>query len=196
MLSQIIKTEKVPIYLYLDKKDVEPDCFKQIQDIANLEPAYHHVAVMPDTHLGFGMPIGGVLALDQAICPNAVGVDIGCGVRLIQTSLKSQEMPAEKRERVLQQISRVVPTGFYHHKKSQERPDFFKDLKLPKFFNNEIKEALKQLGTLGGGNHFIEWQKDEEEYCQAPCRASQPACSLYKPCGAGSSFGQASNRPA
>lgn len=73
-----IKEEKIPIKMWLD--DIEPGAEKQARNIANLPGAFHHIAIMPDAHVGYGMPIGGVLATEDIIAPNAVGVDIGCGV--------------------------------------------------------------------------------------------------------------------
>src|SRR5690554_7362760 len=83
----VIKSEKLPIKLWLDKDQVDEGTLSQARDLANLPFAFSHIAIMPDTHLGYGMPIGAVLATQGAIVPNAVGVDIGCGM----CSLRSEE---------------------------------------------------------------------------------------------------------
>ena len=77
-MIQKIETERIPIKLWL--KEVEPGTLQQAKDLANLDIAFRHIAIMPDAHLGYGMPIGGVMATKAAIIPNAVGVDIGCGM--------------------------------------------------------------------------------------------------------------------
>jgi len=84
-MEKIISTEKLPIKLWLD--DIEQGALKQAKNIANFPHAYQHVAVMPDAHQGYGMPIGGVLATKDVIIPNAVGVDIGCGVCAVKTNI-------------------------------------------------------------------------------------------------------------
>ena len=77
-MKKVISSEKIPIKMWLD--EVEPDAMKQAINLANLPFAFRHIALMPDTHVGYGMPIGGVLAARDVIVPNAVGVDIGCGM--------------------------------------------------------------------------------------------------------------------
>lgn len=89
-MINIITTERIPIRLWLD--DIEPGALKQAKDIANLPFAAHHIAIMPDCHEGFGMPIGGVLATRGVVVPNAVGVDIGCGMCALRTSVESISM--------------------------------------------------------------------------------------------------------
>lgn len=84
-MRQVINTEKHPIKLWLD--DIEEGTLQQAKNLANLPFVHNHVAIMPDAHLGYGMPIGGVLATQGMIIPNAVGVDIGCGMCSVQTSL-------------------------------------------------------------------------------------------------------------
>lgn len=77
-MIQKIETERIPIKLWLD--ELEEGALQQAKDLANLEIAFRHIAIMPDSHQGYGMPIGGILATKDAIIPNAVGVDIGCGM--------------------------------------------------------------------------------------------------------------------
>lgn len=158
-MEQIITTEKIPIKLWL--KEVETGALQQIKNIANFPYAFHHIAVMPDAHEGFGMPIGGVLATREVIVPNAVGVDIGCGVCSQKTSLTQIDMPTLKA--MMKEIRKFIPLGFKKHKQKQD------EKLMPRFrtsdvLKNEWVNALKSLGSLGGGNHFIEIQKGADNY--------------------------------
>ena len=142
---------------------------KQAINLSNLPFAFHHIAIMPDTHQGFGMPIGGVLATKNIIVPNAVGVDIGCGMCAVKTSLKQIE--TEKLKKIMREIRKEIPVGFEKHDKMQDEklmPTTIPHIKL--FVNDlvickqEYENARKSLGTLGGGNHFIEIQKGSDGY--------------------------------
>ncbi len=115
---------------------------------------------MPDAHVGFGMPIGGVLAAEGQVIPHAVGLDIGCGMRAWRTNVLAAElMPL--RDRILNDIQRSVPQGFEWHRTSQaDRTDVFDDYPESSALAAEISKAERQIGTLGGGNHFIELQVD------------------------------------
>lgn len=152
-----IRTERVPIKLWLDT--LEEGALIQAKNIANLPFAFHHVAVMPDAHQGFGMPIGGVLATRDAVIPNAVGVDIGCGMNAVPTSL--QGIAHDKLERIVAELRSLIPVGFNHHKTPQEWDGFAKAPSTP-VVRQELDSARYQLGTLGGGNHFIELQQGSD----------------------------------
>lgn len=170
---RVLSTEKIPIKLWLD--DIEAGALRQAKNLANLPFAFHHVAIMPDCHQGYGMPIGGILATRDVVVPNAVGVDIGCGMCALKTSLAGVER--ETLKAMLERIRQAVPVGFAHHKRNQDpalmpeaawpeangRLDDRKDAKdlYPVVFG-EYESALRQLGTLGGGNHFIEIQKGSD----------------------------------
>lgn len=143
-------------------KDVDPLALAQAQNIAKHPCLSSNVCLMPDTHSGYGMPIGGVVALDNAVSPNMVGVDIGCGMLAVQTSLTNIEY--DKVKAVIDKIYERIPLGFEHHKEAQENPIF---LDLPRWNKTEVCKreffaAQKQLGTLGGGNHFIEVQSGDD----------------------------------
>lgn len=156
-----ITTEKIPIKLWHD--EIEDGAFKQVKNLANLPFAFHHIAIMPDNHQGYGMPIGGVLATKDVIIPNAVGVDIGCGMCAVKTSLNTIETNTLKR--ILGEIRNNIPLGFNHHKKAQDEGDMpLLDFDNYNVISREYDSALKQLGTLGGGNHFIELQKGSDGY--------------------------------
>lgn len=144
---------------------VDPHAMKEIVNLSTLPFIFHHLAFMPDVHGGKGMPIGGVLATKGVVIPNAVGVDIGCGMCAVKTSLKVEDIPQEVlRKQILRGIRKQIPLGFDHHKEAQD------ESKMPQGFDidrltvvkRQYESAKKQVGTLGGGNHFIELQKDVE----------------------------------
>jgi tRNA-splicing ligase RtcB (3'-phosphate/5'-hydroxy nucleic acid ligase) len=160
VMKKTIKTERLPIRLWLD--DIEPGALKQAKNVANLPFAFSHLAVMPDAHEGYGMPIGGVLATHNVIIPNAVGVDIGCGMCAVRSSLR--DVDPEVLKQIILTIRDVIPVGFRHHKKAQEETSMpvnhhVEDMKV---IRREYLSARHQLGTLGGGNHFIELQRSED----------------------------------
>lgn len=158
----IITTEKIPIKIWTD--EIENGALEQAKNLANLPFAFKHVAIMPDTHQGFGMPIGGVLATKDVIIPNAVGVDIGCGMCAVKTSLTS--IDKETLKKIMGEIRKAIPVGFNKHKKAQKgilTPKLFFEQSQPDtIFLKEYDNAELSLGTLGGGNHFIEIQKGND----------------------------------
>ncbi|MGI9536437.1 MAG: RtcB family protein [Desulfocapsaceae bacterium] len=158
-MVRTLDSEKIPIKLWLD--DMEEGALQQAKNLANLPFAFHHIAIMPDAHFGFGMPIGGILAADSVIVPNAVGVDIGCGMCAVKTSLPT--IGEVDIKQVMRTIRQTVPLGFKHHKKPQAH-DSMPDTEtgsiddLP-IVRAEYDHARTQVGSLGGGNHFIEIQR-------------------------------------
>lgn len=156
-VKKIISSERIPIKLWLD--DIESGALEQARNLANLPFAWKWVAIMPDAHQGFGMPIGGVLATDGMIVPNAVGVDIGCGMYAAKTTLKTIE-ERDLRE-ILERVKGVIPVGFDHQTSDQPWKGFH-DAPDIEIIQQELKSARRQLGTLGSGNHFIEIQKGDD----------------------------------
>lgn len=148
--------------------DIEEGALKQIGNLTNLPFLFRHVAIMPDAHQGYGMPIGGVLATEGVVIPNAVGVDIGCGMCAVKTSLT--EIDKETLKKIMGEIRKVIPVGFAHHQKEQDEslmPNFGNTAKGDETYDYpivwaEYNSALKQLGTLGGGNHFIDILKGSD----------------------------------
>ena len=163
-MQKIISTERTPIKMWLD--EAEEGSIRQAKNLANLPFAFKQVCLMPDTHEGYGMPIGGVLATKGVIIPNAVGVDIGCGMCAVKTNIKAKNLRAEQLKQIMAGIRELVPLGFDHHKKRQD------ESLMPQGYNidemtvvkRQYAAALKQIGTLGGGNHFIELQRCDEGY--------------------------------
>ena len=157
-MNKVITTEKIPIKLWLD--DIEDGAMKQVFNLANLPFAFKHIAIMPDSHQGYGMPIGGVLATKGVVVPNAVGVDIGCGMCAVKTNLT--DISKDGLLKIMGAIRESVPVGFNHHKDPQDKnlmPKGYEGCLMP-VVEKEYQSALHQLGTLGGGNHFIEIQRD------------------------------------
>lgn len=152
---RVITSERVPIKIWTD--EIEDGALQQAKDIANLPFSFKHIAIMPDTHQGYGMPIGGVLATKGVVVPNAVGVDIGCGMRAVKTNM-ADDVDLKS---IMGKIRKLVPVGFDHHKTDQlwGEWDCAPDEKI---VQEQLSSAKKQLGTLGGGNHFIEIQKGSD----------------------------------
>jgi len=146
--------------------DPEQGVLDQAYNLSSLPFIFKQVCLMPDTHQGYGMPIGGVLATKDVIIPNAVGVDIGCGMCAVKTSLT--DIDTNTLKKIMGEIRKAIPVGFNHNKKKQDEKLMPKKAIADNIFSysvisKEFNSALYQLGTLGGGNHFIEIQKDNEK---------------------------------
>lgn len=173
---RMIEGGKVPIYIWAD--EIEDGAMEQARNLARLPFVHHHVAIMPDVHFGYGMPIGGVIGCKDVISPNCVGVDIGCGMCAVKTNRSMYDFPQEELsgllKKICHQIKRDVPVGFNVHSRVQEWDGFehyieSKEIRradsiLPGWFSDKIWDRAKMsLGTLGGGNHFIEIQKSHDQ---------------------------------
>lgn len=153
----------VPIRSWLPREEIEKGAWEQLVNVSNHPEIGSHVAVMPDCHVGYGVPIGCVAPTIGSVIPNAVGVDIGCGLHAIQTGV------AYDRERMDQRfwrewashVAREVPTGFASHKAPQKLGPLDRKLRATDLQRLLKEKAAFQLGTLGGGNHFLEAQVDE-----------------------------------
>ena len=164
IMQKEILTEKIPIKMWLD--EVEEGTIKQAINLANLPFAFSHICLMPDAHQGYGMPIGGVMAANNVIVPNAVGVDIGCGMCAVKTNVQVNHLEDGILKHIMAGIREVIPLGFDHHKERQDESLMPQGYKLDELVivKRLFMAALKQLGTLGGGNHFIELQRDHQGY--------------------------------
>ena len=149
----------------------EMGAIEQALNLAQLPFVIHHVALMPDAHQGYGMPIGGVLFADRAVVPYAIGVDIGCGVTFWNTGLTVDDIRPYLDD-ILVLIEKLVPTGFKDHGADSltmsaalallgDEAD--RTLESSGDLYQWMYKALPQLGTLGGGNHFIELQKNDDD---------------------------------
>lgn len=153
-----------PVKIWTDQ--VEASAMRQIENLTSLPFLFHHLAIMPDVHTGKGMPIGGVLACKDAVIPNAVGVDIGCGMCAVKTSWKVSELPMTVlRKEIMSGIRQRIPLGMDHHSEKQEEKYLPTDHDIDKMIvvKRRKESILREIGTLGGGNHFIELQKDEDD---------------------------------
>jgi len=139
----------------------EQGAIDQAINLTKLPFIFKHICLMPDTHQGYGMPIGGVMATKGVIVPNAVGVDIGCGMLAVKTDLT--ELSFEDRKYLVGKIRENVPVGFKHHTETQKWTGF-DNAPDEKIIQRELKSAQYQIGTLGGGNHFIEIQKGSDGF--------------------------------
>ena len=149
--------------MWLD--NCESGALDQASNLANLPFAFKHIALMPDCHQGYGMPIGGVMATKGVIVPNAVGVDIGCGI--IASKLSLTELDTDDLKKIMGIIRKTIPVGRDKHDKPQDRnlmPNAFalQDVLRNSMLEKHWENSLRQLGTLGGGNHFIEIQKGDD----------------------------------
>jgi len=153
--------QKVPIKSWCEL--IEDGAMAQAMDLAKLPFLYKHVALMPDCHQGYGMPIGGVIACKDVIIPNAVGVDIGCGVIAMRTDAMSSKISTPQIKEIMGLVRKAIPIGFKRHNKAQDWKGF-DDAPGLSIIQKELESAQKQLGTLGSGNHFIEIQKGDDGF--------------------------------
>lgn len=165
-ISKVEWTKK-PIHYWTDINEVEYTAQQQLQNVANLPWIFSHVAVMADVHYGRGCTVGSVIAMKDAVAPAAVGVDIGCGMLASKTNLMAHHLP-DNLDDLRSNIEANIPVGFNSHeypvfgsgapehikREGKTLFDGFKNL------TSKVQDlggkASKQVGTLGGGNHFIE----------------------------------------
>lgn len=169
---QVFDGQRVPVKIWTD--DINEKARQQLANIATLPFIHNHVAAMPDVHLGKGATIGSVIATDNAIIPAAVGVDIGCGMVAARLSLTASDLDERSLQRVFDQISRDVPVGFAQHPDDRVLADAARPFKKgldaiiqrhPQVMKRMGRRSrwTHQMGTLGGGNHFIEVCLDESD---------------------------------
>ena len=173
-IQRIIQpADGLPVKIYTD--DIDPQALTQLSHVARLPIIHHHVAAMPDVHVGIGATVGAVIPTKGAIIPAAVGVDIGCGMVATRLSLRAEQLPDNLRP-LRQVIEAAVPVGFDMHSEGHGAPASTlralsgglerivkKHPGLLKMQRNADTTWARQLGTLGGGNHFIELCLDEQQ---------------------------------
>jgi tRNA-splicing ligase RtcB (3'-phosphate/5'-hydroxy nucleic acid ligase) len=168
-----IKGRNVPIRVWAPLEEVDSKVVAQLKNVAALPWIAHHVAVMPDVHLGKGATVGSVIAMQGAVAPAAVGVDIGCGMAAVKTNLRAKDLPDDLR-RLRSAIEAAIPVGRTMHDeapwekatdelyaKGKELMDGYRELAAG--VHGLGGTVACQIGTLGGGNHFIEVCLDTEE---------------------------------
>lgn len=161
----------VPVFGWTEGVPVEPDAVTQLKNMASMPFVHQHVAVMPDVHVGIGATVGSVVATAGAVIPASVGVDIGCGMCAVKTTLKATDLPDNLSE-LRSQLEKHIPVGKADHQRAPNlaKTGFAKlDAKyleiIEKNPNIEPKRhPVYQLGTLGGGNHFIELCLDTDDH--------------------------------
>ncbi|WP_394621679.1 RtcB family protein [Lentzea sp. JNUCC 0626] len=163
MAATLVRGQNVDIRMWTRPEEVEEFAMRQLQNISSLPWAFKHVAVMPDVHYGKGATVGSVIALRDAVSPAAVGVDIGCGMTAVRTSLTANDLPETLRG-LRSRMESVVPVGFGQHRATafteRDASDWgsfwrkFDD--LTPVVKARADKAMHQMGTLGGGNHFLE----------------------------------------
>lgn len=169
----------VPVKAWVKGVPVEKDAADQLRSLAKLPIIHSHVAAMPDMHLGKGACVGCVVATVDAIIPAAVGVDIGCGMMAVRTTITAEQLP-DSLKNLRRAIEQAVPHGRTHQGgkgdlgawKAREIPDYVMNEwnKLKKEYEficsrqplAKAQNTVNHLGTLGTGNHFIEMCLDEE----------------------------------
>lgn len=161
----------VPVKIWSDLSEVESKALDQLTNTANLPFVFKHVAAMPDVHLGVGATVGSVIATKGAICPAAVGVDIGCGMMAVKTDLDSKVVQ-DKITAIRLSIERSIPVGHEGNRSLTDSVSRWKEWKAfddltvvgkDKDHREMLRRAQSQLGSLGGGNHFIEICLDTQD---------------------------------
>jgi tRNA-splicing ligase RtcB (3'-phosphate/5'-hydroxy nucleic acid ligase) len=158
----------VPVKVWTD--ELEASAERQLRNLAQLPFLHDHVAAMPDVHWGMGATVGSVLAMKGAIVPAAVGVDIGCGMCAVRLSLDASALPDDLRA-VRAQIERDVPVGFAEHsdgRRAAQLSALAEGFEALREAHHGLKQRdgdklWRQVGTLGGGNHFLELCLDGEQ---------------------------------
>ena len=164
--------ERVPIRMWADPDTVEPAAMEQLRNVTRM-PWTHGLAVMPDVHYGKGATVGSVIAMRDAVSPAAVGVDIGCGMTAVRTDLTAERLPDDL-GRLRSALEATIPVGFHFHDeavdpatvpglRSGDWDGFWRGFDdLAEAVHPRRERALRQMGTLGGGNHFLEVCLDDD----------------------------------
>jgi tRNA-splicing ligase RtcB len=155
--------QHVPVKVWTDNIDLVTQV--QLRTMAELPFVYKHISAMPDTHLGKGSTVGSVIATIDAIIPAAIGVDIGCGMCAVKTDIRHEEFDG-KLNLLYDEICKAVPVGHLSHNHANLAgldKNFFDYKPAAEVEKEDWDAAKRQIGTLGGGNHFIEVCLDTEE---------------------------------
>ena len=161
---QRIRGDRVDVLAWANAAQIESVALDQLRNIARLPWVFHHVAAMADVHYGKGATVGSVIAMKDAVSPAAVGVDIGCGMAAVRTSLTASDLP-DSLGGLRSEIERAIPVGFDQHQSPvKSGPELWREFQdLTPAVRDLESKARHQLGTLGGGNHFIELCLDTED---------------------------------
>lgn len=174
-----LRGTKAPVLMWAQEHEVEASALQQLRNVSEL-PGLHGLRVMPDVHWGNGATVGSVIAMEQALAPAAVGVDIGCGVNAVRTNLTLEDVDDRDLHALRMKWQDVVPVGFSSYERAGEQLNVLSpvekarmslfldsislirtDLSEKKHSDSAVKaRAAHQLGSLGSGNHFIELTSD------------------------------------
>jgi tRNA-splicing ligase RtcB len=175
---QVIQSNKPNKVIYSWCPNIDQNALDQAKLLVEQLFVFRHMSLMPDTHKGTVMPIGGVLATKDVILPFCVGSDGGCGMCAVKTSLKIEDFREGQKEELLHSMERSVPVGFQHNdekRMGEIRQKYIQKIEYllkkneavlrasTRIFQNVPKTIEEQVGTLGGGNHFCEIQYDQDE---------------------------------
>lgn len=149
------------IVSFIPEEEIDPHALQQLHNIASLPFIFKHISVMPDCHVGKGATVGSVIATKGAIIPAAVGVDIGCGMAARRTSLTASDLP-DTLTPILDGIEKTIPTGRGKNQRVCDDAAVFAR-ELSDKTEHPAESWQQQLGSLGGGNHFIELSLDEHD---------------------------------
>lgn len=156
-IREELTTQRVPVKIWTD--DADANCRRQLENIASLPIIHHHVAAMPDVHLGIGATIGSVIATREAIIPAAVGVDIGCGMVACRLSLSGNQLDERALKKIFDQISRDVPVGREQHGDSRALTDaarpFARRLEAMTYKHPQLLKSVG--GTRSGSTRWGRW---------------------------------------
>ena len=170
-MYEVIQTKGKPIKAWIAGVPLDDGARQQLINVASLPFIFSHIAAMPDVHFGRGATVGSVIPTKGAIVPAAVGVDIGCGMAAVRTNLRAVDLPDSLKD-IRRDIERAVPVGQASHKevpREAERVWYaalkrrYEDIEAKHKAIATQKSSVLQIGTLGGGNHFIEICLDEED---------------------------------
>ena len=175
-IKQTLHKGLVPVHIFTD--DIHHAALQQLINISKLPIVHPHVAAMPDVHVGIGATVGSVIPTRAAVIPAAVGVDIGCGMNAVRTTLTASQLP-DNLARLRSAIEASIPVGFEQHEFNKVRGSAHARVGRPlndrldrivakhkgimKMQNKFAQTWICQIGTLGGGNHFIEICLDEDQ---------------------------------
>ncbi|MEY0113091.1 RtcB family protein [Providencia rettgeri] len=176
--NQLIQENGVPVKMWTNGVPVDPKAVTQLQNTAKMPFIFKHLAVMPDVHVGKGSTIGSVIPTKGAIIPAAVGVDIGCGMIAVKTSLTASDLP-DSLQNIRFAIESAVPHGRTTHRHGRDKGAWHRTPDIVDTHWAHLDEEFKRicdkypklrgtnhynhLGTLGTGNHFIELCLDEQD---------------------------------
>lgn len=168
-MIKVISDTKLPIKIWAS--DLEPEAEQQLRNMANMPFIFKQVSAMADAHAGKGSTVGTVLATSGAISPATIGVDIGCGMCAMKLPFKIEKLGgSESLSKLRHSIERSIPTGRFTNKNATETMlaaftslGSVSETAKEKIRNGVVDKSILSIGTLGGGNHFIEICKDQED---------------------------------